>query len=272
MHLTLALLRRRFAEKESGELARIERETDKLSNLVQQLLLLAGLEAGSRPAENLATVSVRSLCESIVEDANFEAAQASCQVTGSRVDVTRLAYPQLLRRAIDNVLRNALRYAPAGSEIRVDCNAANDHDNILIVVTDGGPSVSESILKDIFLPFFRTEPGRDEGGGGTGLGLAIASEAIAIHGGTITAHNRKGCFEVRMVLPLKSTVREERVQQRHCQLVGFIQIPVPPVTLVSNPSPMRVRLAVLLQAGTGSPSQFGRTRLRSAPSNRYLID
>jgi two-component system sensor histidine kinase CpxA len=68
------------------------------------------------------------------------------------------------------------------------------------------------MLKDIFLPFFRTEPGRNEGDGGTGLGLAIASEAIAIHGGTITAHNRKGGgFEVRMVLPLKSVVREEGV-------------------------------------------------------------
>jgi two-component system sensor histidine kinase CpxA len=132
MHLALALLRRRFAETECGELARIERETDKLSDLVQQLLLLAGLEAGCRPAENLTAVSVRSLCASIVEDANFEAAQASCQVTGSREDVTLLAYPQLLRRAIDNVLRNALRYAPAGSEIRLDCKTGNNHENILM--------------------------------------------------------------------------------------------------------------------------------------------
>lgn len=212
MHLALALLRRRLAETEGGELARIERETDKLSNLVQQLLLLAGLEAGSRPAENLAAVSVRCLCESIVEDASFEAAQANCQVTGSREDVTMLAYPQLLRRAIDNVLRNALRYAPVGSEIRLDCKTDNDKENIVIAVTDGGPGVPDSMLKDIFLPFFRTESGREEGNGGTGLGLAIASEAIAIHGGTITAQNRKGGgFEVRMVLPQKIAAGKEHL-------------------------------------------------------------
>jgi len=68
------------------------------------------------------------------------------------------------------------------------------------------------MLKDIFLPFFRTESGREEGNGGTGLGLAIASEAIAIHGGTITAQNRKGGgFEVRMVLPQKIAAGQERL-------------------------------------------------------------
>jgi two-component system sensor histidine kinase CpxA len=66
MHLALALLRRQFAGKKSGELERIERETDKLSNLVHQLLLLAGLEAGACPAETLAPISIKSLCESII--------------------------------------------------------------------------------------------------------------------------------------------------------------------------------------------------------------
>ncbi len=76
----------------------------------------------------------------------------------------------------------------------------------------GMHQIPESMLKDIFLPFFRTESGREEGNGGTGLGLAIASEAIAIHGGTITAQNRKGGgFEVRMMLPQKTAAGEERL-------------------------------------------------------------
>lgn len=209
MHLALALLRRQFAEKSSGELARIERETDKLSNLVQQLLLLAGMEAGSCPAENLAPMSIRSLCESIIEDANFEAAHRSCRVTGSRQDVTLLEYPNLLRRAIDNVLSNAIRYAPAGTEIRLDCRADDDMQHVILEVLDCGPGVPESMLSDIFRPFFRTTPGRESNSGGAGLGLAIASEAVQSHDGAITAQNRKsGGLQVTITLPLRTPTRE----------------------------------------------------------------
>jgi two-component system sensor histidine kinase CpxA len=207
MHLALALLRRQLAHADRGELARIERETDKLSNLVQQLLLMARMEAGSRPVEELAPVSLNGLCDSIVEDANFEAAQANCLVTGSREEVTTLAYPQLLRQAIDNVLRNALRYAPAGSEIELDCRVDEVGANVIIAVSDAGPGVPQALLKDIFRPFFRTASGREETSGGTGLGLAIASEAMALHEGTITARNRTGGgLEVTMIFPLKTSL------------------------------------------------------------------
>jgi signal transduction histidine kinase len=63
-----------------------------------------------------APVSIRSLCESLIEDANFEAAHANYQVIGSRQDITVLVYPNLMRRAVDNVLRNAIRYAPANTK------------------------------------------------------------------------------------------------------------------------------------------------------------
>jgi len=210
MHLALALLRRRTAAAELRELARMEQETDRLSNLVQQLLLLVGLEAGCPPAENLTPVSLRCLCDSIVEDANFEASQRNCQVTGSRQELMILAYPQLLRRAIDNVLRNALRYAPAGTQIGLDGGADEEQRNVIITVSDAGPGVPESMLRDIFRPFFRTAPGREESSGGTGLGLAIASEAITLHQGTITARNRKGGgLEVIMVFPLQAVAKSK---------------------------------------------------------------
>jgi len=213
MHLALALLRRQFAGKNTGELERIERETDKLSNLVQQLLLLAGLEAGACPAETLAPISTRSLCERIIEDANFEAAHANCEVTGSRQDITLLAYPQLLRRAIDNVLRNAIRYAPAGTEIRLDCRTDDDLHHVILEVLDCGPGVPDSMLSDIFQPFFRTAPGRESSSGGTGLGLSIASEAVRLHDGTITAQNRKGGgLQITITLPLRIPIGEEDLQ------------------------------------------------------------
>jgi two-component system sensor histidine kinase CpxA len=213
MHLALALLRRQLAAKDSVELARIERETDKLSNLVQQLLLLAGLEAGSPPAETFAPVSIRGFCESIIEDASFEAAHANCRITGSRQDVALLVYPQLLRRVLDNVLRNAIRYAPAGSEIQLNCRATTDAQHVILEVLDCGPGVPESMLSDIFRPFFRTAPGRESKSGGTGLGLAIASEAVRLHDGAITACNRReGGLQVTITIPLRAPTREEDLQ------------------------------------------------------------
>jgi len=209
MHLALALLRRQFAEKNSSEIDRIERETDKLSNLVQQLLLLAGLEAGVCPAETLAPVSVRSLCENIIDDESFEAAQANCQITGEREDVVIEAYPQLLRRAIDNVVRNAIRYSPPGSEVRLDCRVDEESRHVIFDVIDSGSGVPESMLSDIFKPFFRTAPGRESKSGGTGLGLAIAHEAVRLHDGTIDAFNRKsGGLHVTISLPLRTASTE----------------------------------------------------------------
>lgn len=213
LHLALALLRRQLPGKNTAELERIERETDKLSNLVQQLLLLAGLEAGSRPMESLAPVSTRSLCDSIIEDAKFEADQAHCRIAGSRRDTTFLVYPQLLRRAIDNVLRNAIRYAPSGSEVLFNCKVDDGLKHVLIEILDCGPGVPESMLTDIFLPFFRTAPGRESSSGGTGLGLAIACEAIRLHEGTITAQNRKGGgLQVTIMLPLRFPEPENELQ------------------------------------------------------------
>jgi two-component system sensor histidine kinase CpxA len=210
MHLALALLRRRFGNNDAAELDRIERETDKLSNLVQQLLLLAGLEAGSWPAETLSAVSMKSFCDDILEDARFEAQHSRCQLTGAREDVRILVYPGLLRRAVDNVLRNAIRYAPAGSVISLNCKADTDTQEVRLEIRDHGPGVPESMLSDIFRPFFRTSPGRESNSGGTGLGLAIASEAVRLHDGAITARNHKdGGLLVTITLPMRTVLEDE---------------------------------------------------------------
>lgn len=214
MHLALALVRRQFAGQRNGELERLERETDKLSNLVQQLLLLAGMEVGRRPAESLVPILLSSLCESIVEDANFEAAHAGCHIAGNREDETLMVYPQLLRRAIDNILRNAIRYSPAGSEILLNCTVDRVRQLVTVEVLDSGPGVPESMLTDIFQPFFRTAPGRESESGGAGLGLAIATEAIRMHDGTIAAQNRKeGGLQVTIVLPLRTPTAEPQIRQ-----------------------------------------------------------
>lgn len=210
MHLALALLRRQFAGAHTAELQRIERETDRLSNLVQQLLLLAGLEAGALPAESLTCLSMRLLCDSLVEDVSFEAEHADCKITGSRQEITLLAYPQLLRRAIDNVLRNAIRFAPRGSEIELNCRLSSDRSQAIVEVLDSGPGVPEAMLSEIFRPFVRASPERASATGGTGLGLAIAAEAAHLHEGTIRAQNRReGGFQLTITLPLRTSAAAE---------------------------------------------------------------
>ncbi|HEY6329659.1 MAG TPA: ATP-binding protein [Blastocatellia bacterium] len=216
LNLAVALLKRQAGESFNGELTRIERETNKLARLVQQLLLLAQMQAGSYPAENLAPISIRSMCESIVEDADFEAADHGIRIAGTWQDANVLAYPSLLRSAVDNVLRNAIRYSPPGSEVRLDC-ATDDGQNVVVDIVDRGPGVPESMLNEIFRPFFRTAPGRDSKSGGTGLGLAIASEAVSLHDGTITARNRReGGLQVTVTIPLWTipAVEEPNIAQR----------------------------------------------------------
>jgi signal transduction histidine kinase len=213
MHLAQALLRREFAEKSSVGLERIEYETDVLSNLVQQLLLLAGLESGRCPTEAVAHVALQPLCRKIIADAGFEAEQANCRIGCSLEDITVLAYPQLLRRAIDNVLRNAIRYTPPGSEVLVICKVSGNRKNVCIEVLDSGPGVPDSMLSDIFLPFFRTAPGRESDSGGTGLGLSIAAEAVRLHDGEIGAQNRAtGGLQVTITFPLRVPVPEQKSQ------------------------------------------------------------
>jgi two-component system, OmpR family, sensor histidine kinase CpxA len=213
-------LRRKFTVANTGELERIEHETAKLSGLIQQLLLLAGLEAGSYPAERLEPVSLRHLCENIIEDANFEAANANCVVTGYREDVTLLAYPQLLRRAIDNILRNGIRYAPPGTEILLNCRVDRDLQLVILEIMDSGPGVPDAMLADIFRPFFRTAPGREASSGGTGLGLSIATEAIRMHDGAITAQNCKnGGLQITIRLPLRMPALEELQPSKEISIV-----------------------------------------------------
>jgi two-component system sensor histidine kinase CpxA len=210
MHLAPALLRREFGENPGSALSRIERETDRLSNLVQQLLLLAGLEAGRVPSETLAPVSTGALCDNIVEDQSLVASHGGRHIMGTRQDITLLAYPNLLRRAIDNVLRNAIRYSPSGTEIQLDCRVDLIERQVIVDVLDHGPGVPESALADIFRPFFRTAPGREASSGGTGLGLAIANEAVRLHDGKIEARNRKGSgLQVTIRLPLRTPVPDE---------------------------------------------------------------
>jgi two-component system sensor histidine kinase CpxA len=109
---------------------------------------------------------------------------------------------ELLHSAIENVIRNAIRYTESGTSIEVSMETEDLSGAVRLVVRDFGPGVPESELKNIFQPFYRLADARDRQSGGTGLGLAIADRVVRIHGGTIRAENAEPRgLRVEIVLP-----------------------------------------------------------------------
>ena len=115
------------------------------------------------------------------------------------------ADPDLLRSAIENVVRNATRYTAEGTTVEVRLERqrlANGEAEIIVRVLDSGPGVPDEALQKIFEPFYRLDDARNRQTGGAGLGLSIADRAIRLHGGQLRASNRKeGGLEIEIRIP-----------------------------------------------------------------------
>jgi len=201
LQLALSLARR----TESGverHLARIECEADRLEQLIARTLRLARLERQEEGFER-APIDIGELLSNIAADVAIEADAQGCQVrleTEPGLEVQ--GDMELIRSTFENVIRNAIRYTPAGSEVGIVARRAAVGTQAEIVVRDGGPGVPEKDLTLIFEPFYRVGSARDRAGGGEGLGLAIAARAVALHGGAIQASNLpKGGLAVCIELP-----------------------------------------------------------------------
>ena len=179
---------------------RITRETARLDMLIGQLLDLTRLENGGRGERE--TVAVAALIEEIVTDAQFEASAQNKRVVVTRADDFSIdGERELLRSAIENVVRNALRHTPENASVEIALET--NENSASIRVRDHGSGVPEAVLERIFEPFFRVEEARDRQSGGAGLGLAIVQRAIVAHGGKVCARNAEGGgLEVELNLPL----------------------------------------------------------------------
>ncbi|HEV2133312.1 MAG TPA: ATP-binding protein [Terracidiphilus sp.] len=175
-------------------LDRIERETVRLNLLIGQLLTLSSMEALER-IENFEPVSLNGLIERLIPDAEYEAKQRACSVVfHDRAKCTILGNEELLYRAVENVVRNAIRYAESGTEVEIElaANGVNGERRATIVVNDRGPGIPEDQLNAIFRPFYRVDTARSPDTGGFGVGLAIAERAVRLHKGELSAANREG--------------------------------------------------------------------------------
>src|SRR4026209_2595921 len=175
--------------------------------MIRQLLELTRLESGT-DGRKRTEVDLTALVREVVHDADYEARSVnrSVQVVASD-NCSIKGVEELLRSAVENVVRNAVRYTPEGTAVEVALQRQNGH--AVISVRDRGKGVPEEALETIFRPFYRTEDARDrQSGGGTGLGLAITERAVRMHGGSVQAANVVGGgLSVEMRLNLDTTTQ-----------------------------------------------------------------
>jgi two-component system OmpR family sensor kinase len=194
---------RQSPEKLEASLDRIEREVARVDELVGEVLTLARLESLASGA-SARTVDFAELVADVAEDARFEAEAAKRRLSYAGSAVARVrGSAELLHRAVENVVRNAVKYTAEGSCVEMELSADSGRagaGKAVLVVADRGPGIPDEELERIFDPFYRVA---NDTAKGFGLGLAIAQRAIASHGGVIRARNRPdGGLRLEIELPL----------------------------------------------------------------------
>ena len=181
-------------ERKGGDPAfdHMEQDLECLDEMTGRILTVARLDASSASVEFSSVNLTEAVVSAVVRDAVFEARKREIGIDlTAEQDYWVQGNPELLHSAVENVVRNAVRYTNLGTSVdvgidRVDTNGAP---LVRLVVRDHGPGVPDVDLVNIFRPFYRVAESRDRRSGGAGLGLAIAERVIRIHHGTIRAEN-----------------------------------------------------------------------------------
>jgi two-component system OmpR family sensor kinase len=196
-------LARQSPERVEASLERIERESRRLDALVGEVLTLARLDSGVDD-EAPQPIDLATLVATVVDDARFEGESTGVTVTCEAPESLPIqARADALLRAFDNVVRNALRFAPSGSTVHIALKVSSDHKHAILTVDDQGPGLRPEELDGVFRRFVRADGGTN--GIGFGLGLAIAERAVRAHDGSIEASNRPGGgLRIAITLPLQA--------------------------------------------------------------------
>ncbi len=210
LNVGVGLAREKQGEDLARALDRIDKEAARLNQIVGQVLRVSELEV-TLDAPRHEVVDLMEILRQVADDGSYEARQSedgrdvtlaeapACWVRGDR---------ELLRSAIENVVRNAIRYTAPNTAVEIT-TALERKDNALTAVLrvrDHGPGLPPHELENIFQPFYRVAFDRGRGTGGAGLGLSITQRAIELHGGSVAAHNADGGgLEVEMRIPALNT-------------------------------------------------------------------
>ncbi|MGA9025219.1 MAG: ATP-binding protein [Steroidobacteraceae bacterium] len=200
MRVALGLARQ--PQGPARQLERLELEVERLDALIGRVLRLARLHDSDTFTRE--PLDIDEVVEAVVRDANFEGAAKNCRVELTAVGRAVVqGNRDFLGSAVENVLRNAVRYSPHDAVVNVSVRAADDE--VQIAVGDRGPGVPAEELERIFEPFHRVADSRDRASGGEGIGLAITSQVMKAHGGSASAVNRPGGgLEVTLALPART--------------------------------------------------------------------
>jgi signal transduction histidine kinase len=204
--LNVALeLCRKHSDQENGKaLDRIEREACKLNELIEQLLTLNRVESGLSGMEKT-RIDLAGLIQEISYDADFEARSLHRRVEVLSLDVCCIeGNEELLRRAIENVARNAVHYTGEGNAVDVSLHRidGNGCPQCVITIRDHGDGVPAESIPHLFEPFYRVGISRERDTGGAGLGLAITEAAVRFHSGTVRAENSpNGGLIIEIMIP-----------------------------------------------------------------------
>ncbi len=206
LNVALGLARQRSGSESTDMLERIELEASRLNELIGRILTLARLEDGEQKVPQT-PVPLDELIQNVAEDAEFEAQARHCHVETAipNGDWQVCGNASLLHSAIENVVRNAIRYTQEGTSVKVElsCEQNSAGSEAVLKVSDSGPGVPQDSLSKLFEPFYRLDDARGRSTGGVGLGLAITERAVRFHGGKVSAHNRaEGGLRIEIRLPL----------------------------------------------------------------------
>jgi len=214
LSVALELAREDAAPEMATHLGRIERETERLNQLIGQLLTLSSMEA-IEAIDTFEQVPLNELVAQMTPDAQYEAAQRGCSIVlQEESDCVIAGNRQLLYRALENIVRNAIRFTNSGSavEIRLAMEQNGAAQNAVVEVSDRGPGIPEAELSAIFRPFYRVDRARSQDTGGSGVGLAIVDRTVKLHHGELSAFNRKdGGATIRVVFPCAKTAHSSNV-------------------------------------------------------------
>ncbi len=187
LNVALALAKKRLDAEDESSLCKIGQEADRLNELIGHLLTLTRLESGAGIPAAL-PVDLTRLLREVAEDVDFE---ASSNERGVKIvsleEVTVTGSRELLRRAIENIVRNAAQYTAKNTRVEISLSAGKEEAEVKIV--DYGTGVPEQDLPHLFEPFYRVAKARERQTGGVGIGLAIAEQAVKAHGGRVVALN-----------------------------------------------------------------------------------
>jgi two-component system sensor histidine kinase CpxA len=215
LSVALELLREDTDPESMVHVERIEREADRLNRLIGQLLELSRMEAMDGAAVSKQRVELQDVVKEVVENAAYEATTRNCRVRAVVTkDITIYANAELISSALENVVRNAIRYTDQGTDVLVTLDRRYGEEGMAtLTVRDFGCGVPEDKIPSLCMPFYRVDLARSSETGGTGVGLAIADRAVRLHNGRLALRNHpQGGFEVTLQLPVTGPIADHGVE------------------------------------------------------------